>query len=89
MAECGWLITNYSSNYSRQSGLNKSTHLCGRTILKSGYCRRHWLIRARKTYDGLYSQHCYWLSKENASEAAAVKRDMATMRARIDEVDPN
>lgn len=84
---CRWTITNYNGNYSVQSGLHKSTHPCGKVILRGGYCKRHWIINATKTLQRAAYQKAHWMSKGQNAAADDVQKNMDSLIAKIAEVE--
>ncbi len=85
METCRHEITTYNGNYSVQSGLHKSTHLCGKPAFKPSICLRHYKIRLHKLIQSLYSQAATIRSKhrDRLQQADSIDAERETMQERL------
>ena len=51
---CLHRITTYGNHYSRQSGLNKKSHLCDKEIFAAGKCLKHYKLQLKHSIHSAY-----------------------------------
>ena len=84
--ECSRQITVYNGNYSRQSGLHKSTHSCGREVYQATVCKRHYKLQLQKTIESVYMYAHKISAMGRKEEAEAMRAKAVAMNVRYEAI---